>query len=66
MIGAFQLRASIPAQRRPTTSLDNTSLYVHEHQELIKGESSTALNRLTIRFRDAILDAVDLWKMTGS
>jgi hypothetical protein len=49
---------------RPTTAADDTLLYAHEHQEPIRGEIATASNRLTIRFRKAVLDAVDVWKMT--
>jgi hypothetical protein len=52
--------------RRPTRSAGDTSLYIHEHREVIRGEPFTASNRLTIRFRNAILDALDLWKMTVS
>jgi hypothetical protein len=51
---------------RPTKSTGDTSLYAHEHQDVIRGEPFTASNRLTIRFRNAILDALDLWKMTVS
>jgi hypothetical protein len=50
--------------RRPTRTAGDASLYAHEHQELIRGEPFTASNRLTIRFRNAILDALDVWKMT--
>lgn len=49
---------------RPTTSAGNTLLYAYEHQEAIRGETATASNRLTIGFRNAVLDAVDVWKMT--
>jgi hypothetical protein len=51
---------------RPTKSAGDTLLYAYEHKEAIRGEPVTASNRLTIRFRDAVLDAVDVWKMTVS
>ena len=47
----------------PTATAGDTSLYEHEHQEGVRREA-TASNRLTIRFRDGVVDAVDVWKMT--
>ena len=48
----------------PTTSAGDTLLYSHERQQAIRGQVATATDRLTIRFRDTVLDAVDMWKMT--
>jgi hypothetical protein len=51
---------------RPTMSLYDTSLYVHQHQERVAGGSFTTSSHIALRFRDAILDAIDLWRVTGS
>jgi hypothetical protein len=51
---------------RPTKSAGDTLLYAHEHRDGTRGQPATASNRLIIRFRNEILDAVDVWKMTVS
>jgi hypothetical protein len=49
---------------RPTKSEGDTVLYRHEHLEALRGRSATASNSITLGFRDGVLDAVDVWKMT--
>jgi hypothetical protein len=44
---------------RPTTSAGDTLLYSHEREEPIRGQIATATNRLTICFRNTVLDAVE-------
>ena len=51
---------------RPTKSDGDTVLYRYEHQQTTRRERVTASYRLMIRFRHAVLDAVDVWKMTVS
>lgn len=51
---------------RPTTIIGDMSLYKHERQAIIRGQPFTVSNILKMRFRNMILEALDVWKMTIS
>ncbi len=51
---------------KPTTRLKETLLYVHEHEEVIKGESFRALNTTTVLIRDGRVWAIEVHKATTS
>jgi len=51
---------------KPTARQGETLLYVHEHEEVVKGESFTALNTTTVLIRDGKVWAIEVGKSTTS
>jgi hypothetical protein len=51
---------------KPTVRLGEILLYVHEHQETIRGEPFDATNVLAVLVRRGVVEAIEVWKTTVS